>query len=221
MAPKRKIAYNSIVAAHHLIRALPDLNFYRMEIIMFSNASQLPSSTKVLFDGQAAAFSALSGVVTTSIEHIVALNTAAVKTSTEELNANVKQLFSVKDPQEFMSLVTAQAKLNAEKAQSYGRNLADIVSATKTGLSKMVEGQIAQTQEKVATLVADVTKNAPAGSEQAVAMLKTVIDQANAGYEQVSKTTKQAVETVEANVSKATEQFSQAVEKTTAQITKK
>ncbi|MEO8169362.1 MAG: TIGR01841 family phasin, partial [Oxalobacteraceae bacterium] len=183
---------------------------------MFSNTSQLSSATKALFENQFAAFSVITGNVVESVEKVVALNLAAVKASTEESTAAAKQLLAAKDPQEFLTLVTAQAKQNAEKAQSYGRHLAEISSSTSAELSKVVEAQIAETKDKVTALVSDVAKNAPAGSEQAVAMLKSAIDNANAGYEQLSKTAKQANETVEAHVAKATEQFSQAVAKTTS-----
>lgn len=188
---------------------------------MFSNTQQFSNATKALFEGQFATFSALTGNVVESVEKVVALNIAAVKASTEESTAAAKQLLTAKDPQEFLALVTAQAKLNAEKVQSYGRHLTEIVSSTKAEFNKAVEAQIAETKDKVTALVSDVTKNAPAGSENAVAMLKSAIDNASAGYEQLSKTAKQAVETVEANVAKATEQFSQAVEQTTSQVTKK
>jgi phasin family protein len=188
---------------------------------MFSNTQQLSNATKDVFENQFASFNALSGNVVESMEKIVALNLAAAKSSTEESTAAVKQLFTAKDPQEFFALVTAQAKLNAEKAQSYSRNLADIASSSKAEISKLVEAQVAGTREKVTALVSDVTKNAPAGSEQAVAMLKSAIDSANAGFEQLSKSAKQAAETVEENVTKATTQFSQTVEKTTSQLSKK
>jgi phasin family protein len=146
---------------------------------------------------------------------------AAAKASSEESTAAVKQLLTAKDPQEFFALVSAQAKMNAEKVQSYNRTLAEIAAVSKAELSKVVEAQVSDTRDKVTALVSDVTKNAPAGSEQAVAMLKTAIDSANAGYEQLSKTAKQATVTVEENVAKATEQFSQTVEKTTSQFAKK
>jgi phasin family protein len=133
----------------------------------------------------------------------------------------MKQLMTAKDPQEFFTLVTAQAKLNAEKLQSYNRTLAEIAANSKEELSKVVESQVSESREKVTALISDVTKNAPAGSEQAVAMLKSAIDSANAGYEQLSKSAKQAAVTVEENVAKATEQFSQTVEKTSAQFAKK
>ena len=124
---------------------------------MFSNTQQLSSefsnATKTLFENQFAAFNALTNNVVGSVEKVVALNLAAVKSSTEETIAAAQQLFAAKDPQEFLALVTAQSKLNAEKVQSYGRHLADIASSTNAELSKVVEAQVAQTKDKVIALV--------------------------------------------------------------------
>jgi hypothetical protein len=70
-------------------------------------------------------------------------------------------------------------------------------------------------------LVEEVTKNAPASSENAVSMLKSAIGNASAGYEQFTKTTKQAVEVMEANLNNAVNQFSQPVAKAAAKAAKK
>lgn len=188
---------------------------------MFSNTQQFSNATKSLFENQFNALNALTNNIVGSVEKVVALNLAAVKKSTEESSAVAKQLFAAKDPQEFIALVTTQSKQSAEKAQSYGRDLAEIASSTQAELSKVVESQVAETKDKVTALVSEVTKNAPAGSEQAVAALKSIMDNASAGYEQLSKTAKEANETGKANVAKATEQFSKAVEKTTSLATKK
>lgn len=188
---------------------------------MFKNNDQVSNATKALFEDQVAKFHILTGSIVESMEQVIALNVAAVKAASEESAAAARQLLAAKDPQEFMTFVSDQAKLNAEKVQSYGRHLAEITTSAKDDLSKVVESQMAETKDKVTSLISDVTKNAPAGSEKAVAMLKTAMDNANAGYEQLTKSTKQAVATVEENVAKATEQFSQGVEKVTAKIGKK
>jgi len=58
-----------------------------------------------------------------------------------------------------------------------------------------------------------VSKNAPPGSENVIAMVKSALGNANAGYEQFSKTTKQAMEVMEANVNSAVTQFSQVADR--------
>jgi phasin family protein len=135
------------------------------------------------------------------------------KASLEESAANVQQLLSAKDPQEFFALSAAQAQPTAEKAFAYSRHLASIASSTQAEFAKAAEVQIAETTRKVTALVDEVSKNAPAGSENAIAFVKSAIGNANAGYEQVAKTTKQAVEALEANMNTATNQLFQAAAK--------
>ena len=180
---------------------------------MFSIPEQFSSATKTNLEAQFALFSSLTGKAFEGIEKIVELNLTAAKATLEESTAAAKQLLSAKDPQEFFSLSAAQAQPSAEKAIAYGRHLAAITSGTQAEFSKAAESQIAETNRKVLSLVEEVTKNAPAGSENAVAMLKSAIGNANAGYEQFSKTSKQAVEAIEANLTSAVNQFTQAAEK--------
>ena len=180
---------------------------------MFSIPEQFSSATKTNLEAQFALFSSLTGKAFEGIEKIVELNLTAAKATLEESTAAAKQLLSAKDPQEFFSLSAAQAQPSAEKAIAYGRHLAAITSGTQAEFSKAAESQIAETNRKVLSLVEEVTKNAPAGSENAVAILKTAIGNANAGYEQFSKTSKQAVEAIEANLASAVNQFTQVAEK--------
>ncbi|MGK5079606.1 TIGR01841 family phasin [Janthinobacterium sp. HLX7-2] len=188
---------------------------------MFSIPEQFSSATKTNLEAQFALFSSLAGKAFEGIEKIVELNLTAAKATLEESTAAAQQLLSAKDPQEFFSLSAAQAQPSAEKAIAYGRHLAAITSSTQAEFSKAAEAQIAETNRKVISLVEEVTKNAPAGSENAVAILKSAIGNANAGYEQFSKTSKQAAETIEANLASAVNQFTQAAEKAVPRTTAK
>ena len=187
---------------------------------MFTFQDQFSSATKANFEAQLALITMLTGKAFESVEKLVELNLTAVKSSMEESADNARQLLSAKDPQEFLALSASQAKPNAEKALAYGRHVASIATSTQAEFTRAAEAQIAETSRKVSALVDDVSKNAPAGSENVISMMKSVISNANAGYEQLTKTTKQAVQTMEANVSSATAQFSQAAEKATARAKK-
>jgi phasin family protein len=183
---------------------------------MFSIPEQYSSATKASLEAQFSLFSALTGKAFESVEKIVDLNMTAAKATLEESQATMRQLLAAKDPQEFFSLSAAQAQPASEKAIAYGRHLAAITSGASAEFSKAAESQIADANRKVITLVDEVSKNAPAGSEKAVAMLKSAIGNANAGYEQFTKSSKQATETIEANLAAAVSQFSQAAEKVSA-----
>ena len=182
---------------------------------MFAIPEQFSNATKANFESQFALYSSLTSKAFESIEKLVELNITAAKATLEESSIATKQLLSAKDPQEFFSLASAQAQPNAEKTIAYGRHLANIASSTSAEFSKAAETQIAETNRKVISLVDEVSKNAPAGSENAVAMFKSALGNANAGYEQFSKTAKQAAETIESNVAQAVNQFSAAAAKVT------
>jgi phasin family protein len=174
---------------------------------------QFSAATKANFEAQIAFLTAFTNKTFESVEKIIDLNMNVAKASLEESTATAKQILSAKDPQEFFSLTAAQAQPSAEKAIAYGRHLANIASSAQAEFTKAAEDQIAETNRKVIALVEEVTKNAPAGSESAVAFVKSAIGNASAGFEQLSKTSKQAAETLEANITTATNQFVQAAEK--------
>ncbi|SFA96453.1 phasin family protein [Collimonas sp. OK607] len=188
---------------------------------MFSISEQFSSAIKANFEAQLAMINALTGTALEGVAKVIELNVGAAKASAAESAVTAKQLLSAKDPQEFFALSAAQAQPNTEKALAYGRHLAAIASSTHVEFTKTTEAQIANAHSKVIGLLNEVAKNAPAGSESAVAILKSSFDNANAGYEQLTKTAKQAVEALETNLTAVTDQFSQTVGKTVNQANKK
>jgi phasin family protein len=182
---------------------------------MFAIPEQFSNATKTNLESHFALLSSLASKTFEGMEKLVDLNINAAKATLEESSATARQLLTAKDPQEFFALAGAQVQPNAEKALSYGRQLASIAAGTGAEFSKAAESQIVEANRKVISLVDEVSKNAPAGSESFVAALKTAISNANAGYEQVTKTTKQAVEAMESNLNSAVSQFAQAARKVT------
>jgi len=188
---------------------------------MFAIPEQFSNATKAHFESQFAIFSSLTSKAFEGIEKMVELNITAAKASLEESSATARQLLAAKDPQEFFALSAAQAQPNTEKAISYSRQLAAIATGTQAEFTKAAEEQIAETNRKVISLVDEVSKNAPAGSENVVAMIKSGLGNASAGYEQLSKTAKQATQAMETNVNAAVSQFTQAAQTVAAKAAKR
>ena len=188
---------------------------------MFTVPEQFTNATKATFEAQIATMTAFAQKAFVNVEKVVALNMAVAKESFAETTAAAQQLMSAKGPQEFVTLTTASAKPNAEKALAYGRELAAIAAAAQADFSREAEAQIADTRRKVASLVDDVAKNAPAGTESVVAMVKTAMGNANAGFDQISKNAKQAADVIEANVTNTVSKFSQVADKATTRTAKK
>ena len=182
---------------------------------MFAIPEQFSNATKANLESQFAIFAALTSKAFEGVERLAELNISTAKAALEESTNAAKQLLNAKDPQEFFSLSAAQTQPNAEKAIAYSRQVASIAAGTQAEFSRAAEEQIAETNRKVISLVEEVTKNAPAGTENVVAAIKASIGNANAGYEQFTKTAKQAAQTVETNVNAAVSQFTQAAQRAT------
>ncbi|MBW8899112.1 MAG: TIGR01841 family phasin [Massilia sp.] len=180
---------------------------------MFAFPEQFSNATKANLESQFALLSALTFKTFEGVEKLVELNINTAKAAIEDSSATARQLLAVKDAQEFFAVSASQAQPAAEKALAYGRQVASIAADAGAEFSKAAESQFAEVNRKVISLVDEVTKNAPAGSETYVSALKTAISNANAGYEQFTKTTKQAVEAIESNLNAAVSQFTQAAGK--------
>jgi phasin family protein len=180
---------------------------------MFAFPEQFSNATKANFEAQFALLSNLTSKAFEGMEKLVELNLNTAKASLENSSATTRQLLAAKDPQEFLSLTTSQAQPSAEKAMSYTRQVASIAADTSAEFTRAAETQLAEVNRKVISLVDEVTKNAPAGSETYVSAFKTAVSNANAGYEQFTKTSKQAAQAIESNMNAAVSQFTQATQK--------
>lgn len=182
---------------------------------------QFLAASKSHFEAQLAMINSLTTKVFGEAEKIINLNVNVAKATLEDSATASQQLLAAKDVQDFLKISAAQSQPNAEKALAYSRELANITAASQKELSKAAEAQLAESNEKLTKLITELTKNAPAGSEGMVEILKSVVANANAGYDQMLKTTKKAAETLEENVTKATNSFTEAAQKAAAKAGKK
>jgi len=174
---------------------------------------QITATSKAQFD----TLFGLTNKAFEGMEKLLELNLQVVKSTLAESQENTQRALSVKDAQEFVALQASFAQPVAEKALSYGRHLYEIASATQAEFARVAEAQYEEQNRKVQTLVDNVAKNAPAGSETAVAVMKSAITAANTTYETVHKATKQAVEIAESNFNAAASAASKAASQATAQ----
>lgn len=188
---------------------------------MFSVPEQFSAATKANFYTQLSLMTSLTDKTFESVEKFIELNMNAAKSSLEESTATAKELLGAKDPQDFFNLTSSHAQPVAEKALAYGRHLAKIASSTQADFTRAAETQITETNRKVLALIEEVSKNAPAGSENMVELVKTAIGNANSSYNHLTKTTRQAVDALEANLNTAVNQIAQATTKATPKTTSK
>jgi phasin family protein len=134
------------------------------------------------------------------VERLVELNLQVARTALGEAAETAQAALAVKDAQELLALQAGLLQPVAEKAASYSRHVYDIASATNAEVARVAEAKIAETQGQFMNLVDNAVKNAPAGTENAVALVKSALSAANNAYESVHKAAKQASEVAEANI---------------------
>lgn len=149
------------------------------------------ANVETLFDLTSKAFE--------GVEKLVELNLQVAKTTLGETAEATLAALSVKDAQELLALQAGLLQPAAEKAAAYGRHVYEIAAATNAEVSKVAEATVADSQKKFIAVVDTAVKNAPAGTENAVALVKSAVAAANNAYESVHKAAKQAADVAEAN----------------------
>ncbi|MEY4749402.1 MAG: hypothetical protein RIQ60_1616 [Pseudomonadota bacterium] len=169
---------------------------YLPDITMSLTPEQIAATNKANLD----ALVALSQQAFKGIEQLVELNMQAARSSLEETADKARAALGATDPQSLLALQTSLLQPSSEKAVAYGKQVADIAAATQAEVAKLAEAQVAQAQAQLAALVEAAAKSAPAGSENAVAMVKTAIANATSAFDSVQKAAKQAASVAEANL---------------------
>ena len=165
------------------------------------NTEQIVASNKAALNN---AF-AMSNDAFTSVEKLVELNLTAARSSLTESADFFKSLMGAKDPQQFLALQAEFFQPLAEKTASYSRHVYEITSETSAELGKAVEAKAAEAQNQFVGFFDSALKNAPAGSESAVAFLKQALNASNTAAESVQKVVKQATDLAESNFHAVTE----------------
>ena len=167
---------------------------------MYSTPEQLATANKASIEN----ILTLANTAFASAERLAALNLNTARTILEDIVANSKSLMGAKDVQELLGLQASLAQPAVEKAVAYSRSIYEIATQTQEEMSKLFESQFAEINRNVTSALDKAVKNAPAGSDVAVAAVKSAIAAANSAYDSMTKAAKQVAEIAEANVAAAT-----------------
>ena len=126
----------------------------------------------------------LTNTAFAGVEKLVDLNITAAKAALSDAAEQASTVLSAKDAQELVAMQATLLQPLAEKTASYSRHLYEIASQTGADLTKQFEAQNSQVQQKVMGMVDNAAQNAPAGSEAAVAMMKSTIAAASNANQQ-------------------------------------
>jgi phasin family protein len=152
------------------------------------------------------ALSSLTNQAFAGFEKLVELNIAASKAALSESFSHAQAVMGAKDAQELMALQSGVMQPLAEKAAAYNRHVYNIASSTGAEFTKALESKVAEAQKSVSAVVDNAMKNAPAGSDSAVALFKSAVSASQNAIESAQNAAKQAVEMAETNFAAVTNQ---------------
>lgn len=140
-----------------------------------------------------------------AFESLILLNMATARSAFELSLSNLNALIGAKDLNALVAVQKELAGPSLEKSIDYSRKVIDIAAETKGKLAKEVEAKVATANAQVSQIVEKALAAAPAGSEVAVAAVKSAIKTAGETLDGINKAAKQVAQAAEASVSAATE----------------
>lgn len=137
------------------------------------------------------------------IEKLVDLQFRTAKSAFADGVKAAKQLGAFKDAAELSTFTGSLSQPAWEKAQAYAKSVYEVASATHAQMTSLLEQQLGELNKNVEGVLEGALKNAPAGSEGAVAAVKSVVQSASAVCESMLKAAKQMAAMAESNAATA------------------
>jgi phasin family protein len=181
---------------------MPNLKPTLKETTMMTNFDQITNSTKANMDTAMD----LSHKSFAGFEKMVELNMAAAKALMTESFEFAQTMLAAKDVQQVVALQSSLVTPMTEKSAAYGRHVYGIAIETSAEFTKAMEGKVAESQKAFTQAMDTMVKNAPAGSESAVAVLKSALASSQSAIESAQTAAKKAMAMAESNVTAVTEQ---------------
>jgi phasin family protein len=144
-----------------------------------------------------------AGILFVGTEKLIDLNLKTSKAAFADSAKSLKALAGVKDVQELTDVQSTFVQPAADKFAAYGRSVYAVASETQADLTKFFEERFAEANKNFVTALDKAAKSAPAGSDVAVAAVKSAVAAANQAYDVFSKASRQVVEATEATVNAA------------------
>jgi phasin family protein len=149
-----------------------------------------------------------SGIALQGTERLIELNLETAKAAfadSAKVVQSVTNVKDVKDVKDMLSVKATNLQPLVEKSTAYARGLWEIASDTQGELAKLLEERVTHFNKTVVANLEKVAKTGPAGSDVAVAAVKSAIAAANSAYDSAVKAAKQVANLTEANVAAASQ----------------
>ena len=152
----------------------------------------------------APALKGLSITAFSGFENLVELNLSTSKAVMGESFSHIKAILGAKDIQDLLALQTGLFQAVSEKSAAYGQHIYSLATGTGVEFNKAFEIKLTEAQTAFNDAVENFAKNAPAGSEPALAAFKSAVTAGQSVIDSAKSSAKQVVELTESNLKAAT-----------------
>ena len=135
-----------------------------------------------------------------SAERAINVQLEYAKGALKQATINARAVAQVKDVQELVALRTRIAENTLENIMGYSRSLYEVASEAQSEYSRLAEERMARFQQAMAEGVDQAAKAAPAGSDVAVAALKSQLAAATAAFDTFTKAARSLASYADAGV---------------------
>jgi phasin family protein len=135
-----------------------------------------------------------------SAERAVAVQLEYAKGAITQATLNARAVTQARDVQELMALRTRIAENALENIMGYSRSLYEVASEAQSEMGKLAEEGMTSFQQAVTEGVDLASRNAPAGSDVAVAAMKSSLTAATAAFDSFTKAAKNMASYTDAGV---------------------
>lgn len=181
---------------------------------MALSSPEQAAAVKASFD----AFFGLTGKFFEGAEKLATLNLQVVKSTLAEAQESLTKAPGTTDPLQWFALQSGVTGPFTEKSLSYGKQVFDIASTTQAEVTQFAQAQYERYNARVLAFIEETAKNAPAGSEAAIAAWKSAISATTTLYETLQKTGQQAVQVAGSNFDAVTATASKTARRSAEQV---
>ncbi len=146
----------------------------------------------------------LSKMSLDNAERLLALQLGFAKAALGDATRTARAAAGTKDVQQLLALRTQAAETAMTQWLEYSRGLYEVASETQSELSKLAEERLADLQRTITDTVDQAAKSAPAGSDVAVAAMKSSLAAATSAFDSFTKAARHAASFTDASVKAAT-----------------
>ena len=138
-----------------------------------------------------------------SAERAITVQLEYAKGALSQASLNARAVSQVKDVQELFALRARIAENAMENLMGYSRSLYEVASEAQSEYSRLAEERMARFQRAVTEGVEQAASAAPAGSDVAVAAMKSQLAAATAAYDTFTKAAKNFASYADAGITAA------------------